>query len=158
MKGRRNKTKSRTQVLRVWTQAQAQQALPLIASILRSVREHYLEAQVQDFRAQRLSRQPGRPGRDVLIDHADAVRQSQEAKDRCEASLHELLALNVYCQDPVRGLALIPFAHGEQLAWFVFDLFEPERLGTWRFHEDPMATRRPLTELDGTAPKDSLIV
>jgi Uncharacterized conserved protein (DUF2203) len=156
---RRNKKAQRTQqVLRVWTQAQAEQALPLIASIVQSVREEGLEAQAQHLRAQRLAQRPGHSDRAHLIAHAEAVREAAAANERFESALHELLELHIYCLDPVRGLALIPFAHGDQLAWFVFDLFEPKRLETWRYHEDPLTTRRPIAELQPTTKTDSLII
>src|SRR6266446_176739 len=101
---------------------------------------------------ERLARRPGRPDRGALIAHAEAVREAAEANERFESGLKELLRLHMYCLDPVRGLALIPFAHGDQLAWFVFDLFEANPLGAWRYHEDPLTTRRPLAELQATTP------
>ncbi len=48
--------------------------------------------------------------------------------------------------DPVHGQALVPFVHEEQLAWYVFDLFDPQPLRFWRFQSDPDETRRPLTQ------------
>jgi len=158
MKRHHKPSKQREQVVRVWTQAQAQKALPLITAVVRSLREDRLEAQARHLRADRLAMRPGRPDRDAMIAHAEAVREAQESIGRFEAGLRELFELNIYCLDPVAGLALIPFAHGEQLAWFVFDLFEQNNLGTWRFHEDPLTTRRPLAELKDKAPTDALIV
>ena len=79
-----------------------------------------------------------------------SLSEMHAANERFEAGLQELLDLNVYCLDPVHGLALLPFAHADQLAWFVFDLFEPDPLRFWRYHTDPLATRRPLSELEAT--------
>jgi hypothetical protein len=44
----------------------------------------------------------------------------------------------------VSGTALIPFAQGDVLAWFVFELFAPLALSGWRFDSDPPETLRPL--------------
>ncbi len=81
-----------------------------------------------------------------------------EANKRFEAGLQELLKLNVYCLDPVHGLALLPFAQADQLAWLVFDLSEPEPLRFWRYHADPLTARRPLSELEDKAAPGSLTV
>jgi Uncharacterized conserved protein (DUF2203) len=145
------------QVIRVWTRAQAEKALPLIASIVSSVREERLNAQAHHLRATRLAERPGRPDRQAIIEHEEAVRDVREANERFEAGLRELLELNVYCLDPARGLALIPFAYADRLAWFVFDLFEKETLRTWRYHEDPLTTRRPVDELTDRPATDSLV-
>jgi hypothetical protein len=57
----------------------------------------------------------------------------------------ELAVLDVYSHDPVKGHALIPFVHDEQLAWYFFDLFDAEPFRFWRFQSDPDETRRPVT-------------
>ena len=57
----------------------------------------------------------------------------------------ELQALDVYTLDPVRGQALIPFVYDEQLAWYIFDVFDANPFRCWRFQSDPDETRRPLT-------------
>jgi hypothetical protein len=158
MKRNHKKATRRTQVVKVWTRTEAQQALPLIRSVMQSLREHRLEAQAQHLRAERFKKRPGRPDRNGLIAHAEAVQAATEANDRFDAGLRELLRLNVYCLDPIQGQALIPFAHGANLAWFVFDLFEPDALKTWRYHEDPITMRRPIAELEQTAKPDSLII
>jgi hypothetical protein len=158
MNRRQKPSARRKRVIRVWTLGKAQKALPLIASIVRSLREDRLEALAQQHRVDRLAARPGRPDRDALIAHEEAVRHANTAADRFESGLDELLRLNIYCLDPVRGLTLIPFAHDEQLAWFVFDLFEPSNPCAWRFHEDPLATRRPMAELEDKPATDSLVV
>jgi hypothetical protein len=135
----------------VWTYSQAQKALPYVASIVRSLREHQLEALRCQLDAERLARQPGRPARAALIAHEEATRGAEQAEERFQESLEELHTLDIYCLDPVQGLALIPFAHQEQLAWFVFDLFDGNRLRFWRFHEDPLETRRPIAAVDEAA-------
>lgn len=144
---RKNKrAKRRVQFIPVWTFSQVQPALPYIASVMRSLREHRLAALTHDRTAKRLAARPGRPDRAALIAHEDAVRQAREADERFHEALEELHTLDIYCLDPVRGEALIPFAHEQQLAWFVFDLFQPSYVYSWRFHTDPLETRHPLTD------------
>ena len=46
-------------------------------------------------------------------------------------------------------MAFIPFQKEEELAWFVFDLFESDGLKSWRFHQDPLETRRPIADVLG---------
>jgi hypothetical protein len=152
------KRERNTQVLQVWTLAQARKSLPLITSIMTSVREHHLEALAQQRRARLLADRPGRPGREALIAQTEAVREGQGARERFETALEELLALNIYCLDPIRGLGFIPTVHRDQLAWLVFDVFEPQALSTWRYNEDALATRRPITELEAKSGTDSMVV
>lgn len=154
MKRNQNEAKRRRQTLQVWTLKQARSALPYITSVVGSLREHKLEAQAQQRRAEKLAHQPGRPGRAALIALEEARDAGAKAQERFETALHELHSLDVYCLDPVNGLALIPFVHDKQLAWFVYDLFAPETLQAWRFHSDPLETRRPMEELDRKTTKD----
>ena len=153
MKRKRKEAKRRQQTIQVWTYEQARRVLPYVASIMRSLREHRLEAKKQRLTAQRLSSQPGRPGRNNLIAHEQAVRETREAEDRFHEALEELHVLDIYCLDAVQGLALIPFAQEDQLAWFVFNLFESDGLQFWRYHQDPLETRRPVSQAP-EAPKD----
>jgi len=132
--------------LRLWSHARAVAAVPYLRSIVRSLREHWLESRQAQLRARRLDAQPGRPSRHILILRAEAVQVAERAKEAFEEALDELLAVDVACLDPAKGLALIPFQQGDQLAWFVFDMFAPRGLDSWRFHADPLPTRRPLAE------------
>jgi hypothetical protein len=132
--------------LRLWTHAEAVTALPYLRSIARSLREHWLAAQRARLQARRIDVRAGRPDRRTLLLRAEAGREAELAEERFEESLNELMALDVYCLDPAQGLAMIPFRHGDELAWFVFDLFAPQGLEAWRFHADPLETRRPLVE------------
>lgn len=137
----------RRQVMPVWTYAQARKATGYIASIMRSLREHRLEAQRWQIRLQRLAAKSGRPKRADIIAHEEALREARMAEDRYEESLQELQVIGVYCHDPIRGQAFLPFIHGHLLAWFVFDLFEKDPLHAWRYHGDPIDGRRPMREL-----------
>src|SRR5262249_10191964 len=109
-------------------------------------REHWLDVHRAKRHLRRLDKKPGRPDRASLLDRETVATESEDAADRFDESLRELMSLDVYCVDPVEGLALIPFRKGDELAWFVFDLFDPERLESWRLHNDPIEKRRPLAE------------
>src|SRR5262245_3835000 len=118
--------------------------LPYLRSVVRSLREHWLEAQRARLQLRRIDARPGRPGRQDLLLRADTAQEAERTADRFEETLNELMALDVFCLDPAKGLALIPFRLGDDPAWFVFDLFAPQGLDGWRLHTDPWETRRPL--------------
>jgi hypothetical protein len=148
VKRNRNGSRKRQETIQVWTYDQARRVLPYIASIMRSLREHRLEAQQEDRIVRRLANQTGRPDRTAILAHAQAEQAAREAKDRFHEALDELHTLDVYCLDPVAGLALIPFAVENRLAWFVFDLFDvDDPIRFWRYHQDPLETRRPIAEV-----------
>ncbi len=144
---RKKGLRKRATVVPVWTYSQARNAQPYLASVMRSVREHRLEAQNFDLLARRLDRKEGRPDRDRLMALAEARENFRRAEDRLNSEVQELHDLGVYCLDPVRGEALVPFAHEEQLAWFVYELFDKDPIRFWRFHEDPLTMRRPIAEV-----------
>jgi hypothetical protein len=157
MKGKRNRARRRRQTIQAWTHEQAQAATPYLASILHSLREHRLEWQAQQRRAEILTSRSGRPNRKALMEHQETLREAQRAQDDFEAALAELHALDIYCLDPLRGEALIPFVHADQLAWFVFELFESPPLRFWRYHADELEMRRPVAEvLEG--PKGETVI
>ena len=139
-------TKNRP-ALQIWSLAQARAVVPYLTSVMTSLREHVLEAQAQHHRAGKLADRPGRADRSTLLALEEAKRDAQRAEDRFHEALNELQSLDIYCLDPAGGLALIPFVHDKQLAWFVFDLFDGKPLRSWRYHSDPMETRRPLAEV-----------
>jgi hypothetical protein len=150
VKRNRNSEKRRRQVIQVWTYEQALRVLPYVASIMRSLREHRLDAQQAARETNRLKDRPGRPNRTALIAQEDAERRGRTSEQLFQEALDELHTLDIYCLDPTRGLALIPFARENQLAWFVYDLFDKEPLRYWRYHQDPLEARRPYTnEPDG---------
>src|SRR5262245_43888286 len=128
MKRNRHGAKRRRQTIQVWTYEQARSALPYLASILRSLRDYQLEWQFEHRRASQLAQRSGRPKRNALIGHQEALQAAQRAQDHFQAALDELHRLDVYCLDPVRGEALIPFVYTNQLAWFVYDLFDDQPL------------------------------
>ncbi|NBO93785.1 MAG: DUF2203 family protein [Planctomycetia bacterium] len=131
--------------MRLWTFEQSRAAVPYIASVLRSIREHLLEIQSQQRLLTLLEEKPGRPDRLTLIGQDEARKALSRAKDEYRKAVAELAELDIAIHDPLQGIALIPFAQDEQLAWFVYDLHDQASLRFWRYHSDSDDTRRRLT-------------
>ena len=131
---------------RLWTLEATLRAVPYLRAVVRSLREHWLHLQSARRQIERLDSRPGRPDRQALIRRALAVKELDQADIQLEETFDELKAIDVYCLDPAQGLALIPFGKGDELAWYVFDLFSPQGLEAWRFHGDPLEMRRPLEQ------------
>jgi hypothetical protein len=89
---------------------------------------------------------PDRPNRQTLLLREEASREAELAKERFVEALRELMVLNVFCREPVKGLVLVPCQEGDDVAWFVFDLFAPQRQEFSRFYADPLETQRSLVE------------
>jgi hypothetical protein len=134
----------------LWTYEAALSAVPYLRAVVRSLREHWLHVQSVRRQIQRLDSRPGRPDRQTLIRRAVAVKELDQADIELEETFDELKAIDVSCLDPAQGLALIPFGKGDESAWYVFDLFAPQGLEAWRFHSDPLETRRPLEQNAGS--------
>ncbi len=145
MKRNSKGAKKRSRTIQVWTLSQARSAAPYLTSILRSLREHTLEASACRRRARQIDARPGRPDRDALIAIQEADNAARRAEDNVSQAAADLEALDIQPLDPIHGQALVPFVHEEQLAWYVFDLFDPQLFRFWRFQSDPDDTRRPLT-------------
>jgi hypothetical protein len=129
----------------VWSFEEAQAAVPYLSSVIRSLREHGLEALARHRALQRLADRPGRPDRAALLAQEEARREAALAEERFREASEELHALDIFSLDPLQGQALVPFVHDEQLAWYIFDLFDSQPFRFWRFQSDPDETRRPLT-------------
>jgi hypothetical protein len=143
---KRNKgAKATHDTLQVWSLDQARAAIPYLTSVLRSMREHTIQTLAASHKAQRLKAKPGRTTRADLIAWQEAEREAQHAEAQFQEAAGELEALDVFTLDPVRGQALIPFVQEEQLAWYVFDLFDNKPFRFWRFQTDPDDMRRPIT-------------
>jgi hypothetical protein len=140
-----NRARRTQQTLRVWSWSQAQKAVPFIASIVRSLRESGLEALAHHRTLRRLTERPGRPDRAALIAQQEAENAAHQAEDQFAQAAEELQALDIFSLDPLQGQALVPFVHDEQLAWYIFDLFDSQPFRFWRFQSDPDETRRQLT-------------
>ena len=135
--------------LHLWTYDAALRAVPYLRAVVRSLREHWLHLQSARRQIERLDSRPGRPDRQTLIRRAVAVQELGQADIKLEETFDELKAIDVFCLDPVQGLALIPFNKGDELAWYVFELFSPQGLEAWRLHGDPLEMRRPLEQNAG---------
>ena len=158
MKRQPKGAKERTQTIQVWTYDQARTAAPYLTSILRSLREHALEALLHHHRAKRIANRPGRPDRSAIIAQQEAEKEAHRADDRFHDALDELQQMDIYTLDPIQGQALVPFVHNDQLAWYVFDLFDAQPLRFWRFQSDPEETRRPVTSMQKGAVEATRIV
>ena len=145
MKRNSKGAKRRRRTIQVWTLTQARSAAPYLTSVVRSLREHTLEGLASRRRLRHIDERPGRPDRDALIAKQDAEADGRRAEENASHDADELLALDIQPLDPVHGQALVPFVHEEQLAWYVFDLFDPQPFRFWRFQSDPDDTRRPVT-------------
>jgi hypothetical protein len=133
----------------LWDYAAALKAVSYFRAVVRSLREHWLETQRARRQIEWLDARPGRPDRQTLIRRAEAARDVEQARGDFAETLAELKLLDVYCLDPAQGLALIPFRRGDDLAWFIFDLFAPTGVEFWQLDTDPPETRRLLTENPG---------
>jgi hypothetical protein len=152
MNRNRKGSRRRRQTIQPYTFSQAQRVLPYLRSIVRSLRDSQLALQTEQVTARRLAERPGRPDRGTLIALDNARRAEATAEAERDAALEELHTLDIYCLDPVRGEALIPFEHDKQLAWYVFDLFDDAPFRFWRLHSDPLDTRRPIADVqEGTS-------
>jgi hypothetical protein len=130
----------------VWSLEETRQASRYISAILRSLRDSILDVQQKELTAERLAKKPGRPDRRRILEQEGAWREAREASDCFQEYLDELHSLDVYCLDPIQGQALVPFARNDQLAWYVYDLFDSQHVRFWRYHNDPPETRRPVAE------------
>jgi hypothetical protein len=134
--------------LRMWTYPAAQKAVPYFRSLAQSLRDGWLELRQVQEQQKKLAARPGKPDRDTLIAIEETGRELQKAEARLEEVIEEMMGLSAYCVDPRAGLAVIPFLRGQELAWFVFDLFDEQGICAWRLYSDPLEMRRPLSELE----------
>jgi hypothetical protein len=158
MDRKHKKRKPKKQVIRVWTYAQAKRALPYVTTIMRSLREHWLDAQRHEVQKQKLDKRPGRPDRATLLAQEEASREAQEAKNRFNDAYRELEQIEVYCIDPNQGVAVLPFVQDDKLAWLIYDLHANEEYHHWRFHDDPLEQRRPIAEALENRPGKEMVI
>jgi hypothetical protein len=135
-------------VLRLWSQTDAIRAVPYLRAVVGSMREHWLDAQSKRRDRQRLDRRPGRSDRARILAGEELDVARAKAEDRFDEAVQELMRIDVYLVDPVQGVVLIPFRKEDDLAWYVFDVFDERGLAGWRYHSDPLEECRPL---DGAA-------
>ncbi len=157
MEKRTNPSKREIANFPVWTFEQAQQVVPYLLSIVRSVRETYLDLQYSRKQKQQLENYPGRPKTSQLLAIKHAANEVRLKEEELAEATQELGNLNIFSSDPLNGIAMIPFLKGKKLAWYVFDLFADEgHLVGWRFHRDDLGLRRPLSEATSSAPPIAL--
>src|SRR5260370_15789346 len=77
MKRRRNKELRNARALRLWTYDEATKALPYLRLVVGSLREHWLDAQMERRKGELLAARPGRPDRQRLLAGA-ALHANQE--------------------------------------------------------------------------------
>ena len=104
MKRRRNKEKRSLRALRLWNYEEAARAVPYLRSVVGSLREHWIEAQRQRRASELLASRPGRPDRQRLLTSADLHTRQETAEGRFNDALDELMAIDVYLLDPVKGV------------------------------------------------------
>ncbi len=146
-----NSFKKKPPTITLWTYPQAQAAVPYLGSILRSIRDTWLDAVQKELFAGRLTARPGRPDRQRILEEEEARGEARAAFDRYLDVREELEGMGVACLEPNQGVAWIPFAHDNQLAWFVFDNFDSEPIRSWRYQTDPLETRRPVADIEGNS-------
>jgi hypothetical protein len=152
MKKQRNQEPEAVVSLRMWTYPDALKVVPYVRSLAQSLRDGWLELRQAQETVQRTKARPGRPNRDTLILLDESQRDIERAEAGLEEIVTEMMALSAYCVDPGAGLAVIPFMRGQELAWYVFDLFDAQGIVAWRLYSDPLEMRRPLAELDTPVP------
>src|SRR5439155_20600207 len=73
--------------------------------------------------------------------------EARSAQERYLEAREELEGLGIASLNPNQGMAWIPFSYDNQLAWFVFDLFDSDPIRFWRYQTDPLETRREVSEI-----------
>jgi hypothetical protein len=144
MKKKSNQKAAAAIAVRLWTHAEAVKAVPYLRAVVRSIREYWLAMRGAQLQAQRIDARSGRPDRNGRFLREQVAWEAGIAQERFEEAMDELMTLDVYSVDPARGFAQIPFAHGKELAWYIFDLFSASGIVAWRFETDSAETRRPL--------------
>ena len=153
MKKQRKQKADATITLRLWTPAGAMKIVPYLRSLGQSLRDAWLELRQARLTAERAAARPGKPDRASLIQAEESERALHQAEARLEEVVQEMLPLSAFGVDPARGLIVLPWLANGTLAWFVFDLFEPQGIVAWRLHSDPIEMRRPLTEIPEPLPQ-----
>ena len=113
MKRQNKKNKQTQRRIHLWTFAQAQAAVPFVRSIVQSLRDTWLDSLIHHQRLERLDAKPGRPDRATLTGQQDERQAADRAQQQFANTLEELEDLDVFCVDPLGGLAVIPFRQHE---------------------------------------------
>ena len=132
--------------------AAARKANPYFRSLSQSLRDIWLELRQNEQARRHLEARPGKPNRNALIAVQELDRNLSRLETRLEEVTGEMTDISVFCIDPREGLAAVPFLRGQELAWFIFDLFDEQGISTWRLASDAIEHRRPIAELDTDQP------
>ena len=141
---------NRMHVMHLWSWDEVVKAIPYMTSIVGSLREHWLDVLTAERAIDKAADQHGPATRKQMIDQQTHQDEKQRAQVKFDDALEELTKMDVFLLDPIRGLALIPHRHDDELAWYIFDHFTPRGCIGWRYHSDPMDQCRPL-ETETTA-------
>src|SRR5882672_1924618 len=85
--------------LRLWTYPEAQKVVPYLRTVVRSLRDNWLEIAQARRQMRRLDAKPGRPDRHSLILKEEATHDVARAEAKLEETLGEMSALSAYCLD-----------------------------------------------------------
>jgi hypothetical protein len=143
------------QIMHLWNRSDAVKAVPYLRSIIGSLREHWLEVLETKRRLHLASQKKSATQRQQILEREAQEDQLHRARTQFNDALEELSRIDIFLLEPIRGSALIPFRKGDDLAWYVFDLFAKGGLVGWRYHNDAMDECRPLSLLEDATVGDS---
>lgn len=138
--------------LRLWSHEGAVKAIPYLRSLSQSLREEWLTFRQAKAQVERLESRPGRPDREVLIRLEDLQRELAHTEEELDETVREMQSLSAFCVDPAAGQVAIPFLHQNELAWYLFDMFDEQGFVGWRMHTDALEVQRPMAELNPQPP------
>lgn len=142
---KRNSGKNlKKQFVQVWSYGQTIKALPYLLEVLRSLRENYLEMRFANHRLMKIDKSAKKPDRSVFIAKQDAQMECDVTSSKVAQDVAELESMGMVVVSPENAIIGIPFIEEDQLAWFIFSLFEKDYLVGWRFTSDPQDTRRTI--------------
>jgi hypothetical protein len=154
MKRRKQRSKH-MQIMHLWNWSDAVKAVPYLRSVVASLREHWLEVLETKRRLHLATMKKSATKRQQILEREAQEGHLHRAQTQFNDALEELSRIDIFLLEPVRGSALVPFRKGDDLAWYVFDLFAKSGLAGWRYHNDPMEECRPLSLLEDATVSDS---
>lgn len=141
------KNKKRRKKFRMWTADEVKKVLPLVKSIMLTIRERMIQANSAMLNIKRLN--VGRPSRHDMIELENLRRLEREADLDIEDALDELEELGVYCYDAAQCISAFAFTTdwgiAQRGAWFLYSPFGEELY--WRFDGESSSVRHDLREL-----------
>ncbi len=144
---KRRKKKGHYKLLKVYSYDEALKMVPLLKSIVTSIREHWIEWQQNRRQLEKLEKNSTLSKREKILQHGMLSEGEHRLETEFFDSLAELNKFDVYLYDPVQGSAMIPIRQNDELAWIVLEAYSDAGLSGWRFHKDPLEERRSLEEV-----------